>query len=352
MLKFILKRLANGFVVILGVIMVTFILFQTLPGDPVSMMAGQNSDMETREIIRHELGLDKPLPYQFMVYMNDLSPLSFHEDTPSNKRKYHYFSIVSLGSKVAVLKYPYLRRSFQTNKKVSEVLIESLPGTMWLTLAAMTLATIIGVAMGVLSAIYYNTFWDNFFVSTSVLGISTPSFVSAILISIIFGYYLSDFTNLEMTGSLWENHPLHGRQLHLKNIILPAITLGLRPLSIIMQLTRSSMLDVLSQDYIRTAKAKGLSNFNVVIKHALKNALNPVITAVSGWTASLMTGAFFVEYIFKWKGIGLKTIQAIEYLDMPIIIGSTLILAVIFVFINILADILYAYADPRVRLNN
>jgi peptide/nickel transport system permease protein len=185
-----------------------------------------------------------------------------------------------------------------------------------------------------------------------VLGISIPTFLSAILFSIIFGYYLSDITGLNLTGQLWETHPLRGRELHLENIILPAITLGIRPLSIIVQLTRSSMLDILSRDYIRTARAKGLGPVSVFLKHALKNALNPVITAVSGWLASLMAGAFFVEYIFDWKGLGFVTIKAVESLDFPVVMGSTLIIAIIFILINIFVDILYAMVDPRIRLVN
>ncbi|MEH0156144.1 ABC transporter permease [Limibacter armeniacum] len=350
MLKYIAKRLVNGFFVLQGVILITFFLFHTLPGDPVELMAGQNADIQTREMIRQDLGLDKPLHVQYAYYLNDLSPISVYNNTPANQAKYDYHILIGLGDKVLTAKMPYLRRSFQSNRRVDEILIDSLPGTLWLALASMLFATVVGIILGLIAALKYNTFWDNFFVTTSVFGISTPSFVSAILISITFGYYLSDFTHLSMTGSLWENHPIYGRELHLENIILPAFTLGIRPLAIIMQLTRSSMLDVLSQDYILTAKAKGLAPIAVILKHALKNALNPVITTVSGWLASLTTGAFFVEYIFKWKGIGLKTIQAIEFLDLPIIIGSTLMIASIFILINIIVDILYAVIDPRVRL--
>ena len=136
----------------------------------------------------------------------------------------------------------------------------------------------------------------------------------------------------------------------LKNLILPAFTLGLRPLAIIVQLTRSSMLDVLSQDYIRTAKAKGLKYRVIIVKHALKNALNPVITAVSGWLASLMAGAFFIEVIFDWKGLGLVTINAVYNLDFPIVMGVTIFVAFAFIIINIFVDLLYAVVDPRVRI--
>ncbi len=353
MIRFILKRLAYGFLVLIGVIIVIFFLFHALPGDPVSMMAGQRTDIATRESIARELGLKEPLHIQFLLYINDLSPLSIHNDNASNREKYGYRKLFRLKKdKVMVIKRPYLRRSFQSNRRVDEILMGNLLNTFWLALAAMILATIIGIFSGIIAAINQNTWLDHLIISVSVLGISIPTFLSAILFAIIFGYYLSDYTGLNLTGQLWETDPIYGRQLHLENIILPAITLGIRPLSIIVQLTRSSMLDVLSKDYIRTAKAKGLSRFLTVYKHALKNALNPVITAVSGWLASLMAGAFFVEYIFDWKGLGFVTIKAVQSLDFPVVMGSTLIVALIFILINIFVDILYAVVDPRIRLTD
>jgi peptide/nickel transport system permease protein len=214
----------------------------------------------------------------------------------------------------------------------------------------MFIATFFGVGLGVVAAVKQNSWLDHTLVTGSVLGISVPSFVSAILIAMVFGYYLSDYTGLNITGQLWVNHPIYGRTLHLENLILPAVTLGLRPMAIITQLTRSSMLEVLGQDYIRTAQAKGLRYFKVILKHALKNALNPVLTAVSGWLASLMAGAFFVELIFDWKGLGFVTLKAVQSLDFPVVMGSTLFIASIFVIINLVVDILYAALDPRVRL--
>ena len=151
-------------------------------------------------------------------------------------------------------------------------------------------------------------------------------------------------------GSLYSIDDFGDEHLDLKNLILPTITLGLRPLAIIIQLTRSSLLDVLSQDYIRTATAKGLSFYRVVFKHALKNALNPVITAISGWFAGLMAGAVFVEIIFNWKGIGYEVVDALNKNDLPVVMGATLIFAMIFVVINIGVDIVYGILDPRVRV--
>ncbi|AZQ61225.1 ABC transporter permease [Flammeovirga pectinis] len=350
MLQFVINRLMYGFLVIWGVITVVFLLFHTLPGNPVDLMSGQHADLETRELIRKELGLDQPLSVQYLRYLADLSPISIEKDTPKVKKKYDYYALFSIGSSVLVVKYPYLRRSFQTNKRVDTILIESLPGTLWLSLTAIIIATTIGILLGMAAAVNYGTKIDHAIVSGSVVFISMPSFVLAILMAITFGYYLSDFTHLNMTGSLWMNDPLYGRQLHLENLILPSITLATRPLAIIIQLTRSSMLDVMSQDYIRTAKAKGASFIRVIFMHTLRNALNPVITAVSGWMATMMAGAFFIEYIFKWKGLGFKTIQAVEYLDLPVVMGATILIAFGFVLVNIFVDILYAVIDPKVRI--
>jgi peptide/nickel transport system permease protein len=352
MVRFILGRITYGILVVMGVILVVFFIFHALPGDPVALLAGQRTDLATRESITHELGLDLPLWQQFKLYMKDLSPVSVHPDNPVEKSKYDYLSLFNIGEdEVVVLKKPYLRRSFQTNQRVDQLIFSNLMNTLWLALAAIIFAATIGILFGIIAAVKQHTFWDHLLVGLSVFGISVPSFVSAILMALVFGYYLRDFTGLNMTGQLWENHPLYGRQLHLENLILPALTLGIRPLAIIVQLTRSSLLEVLKQDYIRTALAKGLPFRIVLFKHALKNAINPVITAVSGWLASLMAGAFFVEYIFDWKGLGFITIKAVQSLDFPVVMGCTLTVAVIFVIINILVDVLYALIDPRVRLN-
>jgi ABC-type dipeptide/oligopeptide/nickel transport system permease component len=352
MLRYILNRLLYGNLVILGVLVVVFFIFHALPGDPVAMMAGQRTDVSTREAIAKDLGLDKPVSQQFLLYFNDLLPISIHEDIPENKEKYNYVRLVLISGKVIVLKFPYLRRSFQNHRLVSSIILEHVAGTFWLAFAAMLFATVLGITFGVIAALKQNTFTDHFLVSSSILGISAPSFVVAIMMAVLFGFYWADYTGLNLTGQLWVTDPIYGRKLELKNIILPAFTLGIRPLSIIVQLTRSSMLDVLSQDYIRTAKAKGLSTNSIIFKHALKNALNPVITAVSGWLASLMAGAFFVELIFNWKGLGLISIKAVENLDFPLVMGSTLFIALVFIVVNILVDILYAVVDPRVRLGD
>jgi peptide/nickel transport system permease protein len=339
------------------VITVVFLLFNVLPGDPARMLMGQRADEESLRVIQKDLGLDQPLSTQFMMYLNDLSPLSVHDRDVEHylyldPDKYDYSELMSYGeSSVLVFKTPYLRRSYQTKRKVSEILSDYLLETAVLAVAAMTLAAILGIIFGILSALKQNTWMDQSLLFSSILGMSVPSFYSAIIFSWLFGYLLSDYTGLNMTGSLFEYDDLgNGEILRLDNLILPAITLGLRPVSAIMQLTRSSMLDVLSQDYIRTARAKGLTFYKVVIKHALKNALNPVVTAISGMFASLLAGALFVEQIFAWKGIGWILYDALMKFDLPIIMGGVLLTATIFVVINILVDILYGMLDPRVRV--
>jgi peptide/nickel transport system permease protein len=153
-----------------------------------------------------------------------------------------------------------------------------------------------------------------------------------------------------MTGSLYSVDDLgRGRYLDLKNLILPAITLGIRPLGVVIQLMRNSLLETLSQDYIRTARAKGLNTRQVVLKHALRNSLNPVVTTISGWFASMLAGAVFVEYIFGWNGLGKQIVDALNFQDLPVVMGSVLVIAVLFVVINIIVDLIYAWLDPRMR---
>jgi len=323
-----------------------FFLFQGF-GDPARLVLGQTGDSTTIKNIRKELYLDQPKWKQFVYYLNDVSPLSVHtkEDIANKKLK----GIFIGGNTKVGLKVPYLRRSYQSKRDVLQVLMDALPGTVILALSAMFIATVLGILLGVLAAVKQNTWWDTSAIFSSVLGISAPSFFMGIVIAYLFGFVLSNYTGLHMTGSLFNVDPFEGRTLQLKNLLLPAITLGIRPLAIITQLTRSAMLDVLDQDYIRTAYAKGLSKRVVIFKHALRNALNPVVTAITGWFAELLAGAFFVEYIFGWKGIGKVTVNALEKLDFPVVMGSVLVTAAFFIVINLLADILYGIIDPRIR---
>ena len=346
MLKFILRKIFYGLLVLIGVVVLVFVLFQGF-GDPARLVMGQTGDAATEANIRKELYLDQPKWKQFLFYLNDVSPLSIH--TKEEIQKKELKGIFIGGDTKFAIKFPYLRKSYQTKKSVSEVLMEALPGTLLLATAAMFLAVLIGIPLGVVAAVKQNTWMDTTAVFSSIVGISAPSFFTGIIIAYVFGFVLSDWTGLHITGS-WFDIDEHGvKRLTLQNLILPAITLGIRPLAIITQLTRSAMLDVLDQDYIRTAYAKGLSKKTVIWKHALHNALNPVITAITGWFAELLAGAFFTEYIFGWKGIGKVTVDALEKLDFPVVMGSVLISATFFIVINILADVLYGVVDPRIR---
>jgi ABC-type dipeptide/oligopeptide/nickel transport system permease component len=346
--KLFLRKLFYSFLVLLGVVALVFVMFQGF-GDPARMIVGQTGDKKTLDNIRKDLYLDQPKWKQFLLYLNDVSPLSIHDKADIEKKELQGLFI---GGETKIgLKLPYLRKSYQTKKSVDSVLMEALPGTLILAIAAMLFATIVGIFLGVLAAVKKGTWLDTSAVFASIVGISAPSFFMAIIIAYFFGVVLHPYTGLNLTGSWFDIDEVTGEKyLTLKNLILPAFTLGIRPLAIITQLTRSSMLDVLSQDYVRTAYAKGLSKRAVIMKHALRNALNPVITAITGWFAELLAGAFFVEYIFGWKGIGKITVDALEKLDYPVVMGSVLISACIFILINMLADVLYGVVDPRVRV--
>ncbi len=347
MLKLVLQKIVYSLLVLLGVVVLVFIMFQGF-GDPAKLIVGQTGDKKTLDNIRKDLYLDQPKWKQFILYLNDVSPLSIYSKADIEKKE---LKGLFIGGDVKVgLKIPYLRKSYQTKKGVGSVLMEALPGTLLLAIAAMIFATIIGILLGVVAAVNKGTWLDGTAVFASIAGISAPSFFMAIIIAYFFGVVLHSYTGLQLTGSWFDMDEVTGEKyLTLKNLILPALTLGIRPLAIITQLTRSAMLDVLSQDYIRTGYAKGLSKRSIIMKHALRNALNPVITAITGWFAELLAGAFFVEYIFGWKGIGKVTVDALEKLDYPVVMGSVLISACIFIFINLLADMLYGVVDPRVR---
>lgn len=432
MLNFILRKIFYGILVLWGVVSFVFLIFSIKPGDPARMMGGQHATAEVIASINKDLGLDLPLYKQYLFYINDILPISLLKDKNQDSRifadpaKYNIYASVKMGGdKVLVLKEPYLRRSYQSRKKVSEIIGEAFPGTFILAVVAMAFALIIGLFTGIFSALYKGSFFDNSTIFLSVLGMSGPSFFMAILISWLGGYVwyastslpalpfvmfvfglivysyrrykekkkiwilsmislgfkyffiglfmwstlaLIQFlfpglslsivdisftlpgTGLEMTGSLYEYDVFTGKYLSLQNLILPAITLGIRPLAVIVQLTRSSMIEVMDQDYIRTAKAKGLNKREIVWKHAIKNTLNPIITAVSGWFASMLAGAVFVEYVFGWKGLGLELFDSLIKDDLPVVMGSVLFIAAIFVIMNIIVDILYGVLDPRVRM--
>ncbi len=358
MLQFFIKRFLYSILVVWGVVTLVFILFNLIPGDPARMVMGQRTDEASLLAVRRDLGLDKSLPYQYFKYINDLSPISIHN--PRSRGSYIYldrgvystaFTLKITQSRVIAFKAPYLRRSFQSGKNVSTIIAETLPNTFILAITSMVLATLIGIALGVIAALKKDTWIDRVMIVFSAFGMSMPSFFAAILFGWLFAFVLGDITGLNLTGNLWEVDDFgDGIKLQLKNLILPAFTLGIRPLAVVTQLSRNSMLETLSQDYIRTAKAKGLSFTKVIWSHALKNSLNPVVSAVSGWFASLMAGVVFIEYIFGWKGLGYVVVNALNSYDVPLVLGAVITMAIIFVIVNFLVDIVYSLLDPRIRI--
>ncbi|NNE33071.1 MAG: ABC transporter permease [Winogradskyella sp.] len=358
MIGYILNKVFYAFITLLGVVTVIFFLFTVLPGDPAKMMLGQNQTAEQVAIIKQKYGFDKPIGTQFLYYLNDLSPVSFHSNSEADytylsPNKYTASKLITVGQTTTVIKMPYLRESFtKQGKKVSEVIAETIPNTFVLAVSAIVIAITIGIIFGIISALYKDTWIDKSIQVLSTLGMSVPSFFSAILFAWFFGFVLHKYTDLEMTGSLYALDNFGDKMtIQWKNLILPAIVLGIRPLAVVIQLMRNSLLEVMSQDYIRTARAKGLSEFKVIKKHAVKNALNPVVTAISGWFASMLAGAVFVEYIFGWNGLGKEIVNALNTLDLPVIMGAVLVIAIVFITINILVDIIYAWLDPRVKLS-
>lgn len=436
MSRYIFTKILYSLLVLWGVVTIVFFLFNVLPGDPARMMLGQNATKEQIEAITKDIGRDKPVLVQYLLYLNDISPFSIHEIRNTESSFYlnpkKYTSAVKLffisSSKALVMKVPYLRRSYITRRPVSDILADTLPETTVLAFTSITFASIIGILLGMLSAVRKGTWLDTGSLFFAVLGMSGPSFYIGLIVAMTMGYLwskefpfptfillafllgavmgivfgimkkkkktlpvtLGDYiirkfflygligiavwliahfinrygsaipfidhciifpgTGLNNEGSLYVIDDYGEEYLSLKNIVLPTLTLGIRPLAIIVQLTRSSLLDVLSQDYIRTAQAKGLSFYTIIFKHALKNALNPVVTAISGWFAGLMAGAVFVEYVFGWRGIGSEIVNALDKQDLPIIMGGVLVIGFIYVVINIVVDIIYGILDPRVRV--
>jgi len=312
MVTFVVRQFVYSVLIIFGVMSVTFFIIRVLPGDPARLMLGQRADVQSIAALRKQLKLDRSIPVQYMDFLGK----AFTGD---------------------------LGRSFAFNRPVLESIIDRLPNTALLAVTALLISSILGIGIGVISAWKPNTFFDNSSRIFAVLGISVPVFVLGVLLILIFSLWLK---LLPPAGFITKEGPVN-----LKYLILPMIALAARPLSIIARITRSSMLDVLSQDYIRTARAKGLPIGVTILKHGLRNALNPVVTTISAWLAGTLAGTFFIEYIFSWPGIGLLGYDAVIQLDFPMIQGVVLVTAVIFVIVNFFVDILYSILDPKVRLS-
>ena len=321
-----------------------------MPSDPAKMMLGDRDNAKQLQLINTKYYFNEPLYKQYFYYLNDLSPISFHIQEPSYKS---YVTLFSHNNSTVILKKPYLRESFyQKNIPVSSLIISAMPNTIVLAFSAISFALFLGIPLGVLSAWYRDTVVDKAISFFSILGMSLPSFLSAILMGYLFAYKFGDLTGLNITGSLFVVNDIDARKfLNLKNLILPTITLGVRPLAVIVHLTRTSLIDEISADYILLARSKGLSLLYVTIFHGLKNSMSSVVTTASGWFAGMLSGAVFVEYIFGWNGLGKLLVDALVNVDFPLVMGVIIVIASFFIVINILVDLIYIWLDPRVQIN-
>ncbi len=351
MLSLIFKRLAFGVASLLMVVVLISSIIYLSPVDPARLTFGQRLDQSSLDLKKEALGLDKPLRTQMAYYFRDISPINFIEKSKLESLAYsNYTQLFATSNKQFIIKRPYLRESFQTGDRVWNMIKVALPNTLILAFSAIFLATLLGILFGLIAALNKNHFIDRFLLTISTLGYSVPSYVSAIFFAILFGFILKHITGLNMQGGLWELNDFGDEVLVLKNLILPAIALGIRPVSVILQISRSAFLDTLEKPFVLTAKAKGLTLISIIKKHVLKNSLNPIVTSVSGWFASLLSGAFFVESVFRFKGIGLLTVNALLNYDIPLLLGCILVVCSFFILINVVLDFIYAYLDPKVSL--
>lgn len=307
MINYIIRRIISAIPVLIGVSLLTFLLFLVVPGDPVRLALGQHPDPDLQKRIEHQLGMDKPWPVRYANYVWN----AVQGD---------------------------LGYAIKNQQPVAQIIGQKFPATLQLAVSAMIFAILIGIPAGVISATKQYSFADNLFMMLALVGVSMPIFVLGLLLLLIF---VSGLKLIPGTGYGDGN---------LLYMILPTIALGTIPMAIISRMTRSSLLEVLKSDYVRTAKSKGLSQTKVVLKHAFRNALIPIVTVIGNNFASLMAGAIITEKVFNWPGIGTAMISAIEQRDYPIIMGLTLFLAVIFVTVNLVVDLSYSVIDPRVRL--
>ena len=304
MLQYTLRRVLIAIPSILGVMIIVFAMVRLAPGDPAQLLAGEFADAETIELIRERFGLNQSLPEQFIRFVGG----------------------VVQGD---------LGRSTRSNREVTADLAVYFPNTLELALGAIVVAIVFGIPMGIIAALRPNSPVDLVVMLAALLGVSMPVFWFGLLAILIFSVELGWF-------------PVAGRGT-LRHLVLPAITLSASSLAIIARMTRSSMLEVLGQDFVRTARAKGLFGRGVVLKHALRNALVPVVTVVGLQFGALLAGAVITETVFTWPGIGSLLVQSILARDYPVVQGAVLLIAVSFIFVNLVVDLIYGYIDPRIR---
>lgn len=348
-MKALITHLISGVLVLISAIILISSIIYLAPVDPARLTFGQRADVQAIDRKKAELFLDEPLHVQMFYYLNDISPIGCGDGSRYRERNISYIKLAPSGSNGILIKAPYFRESYQSGRRVAALLADAIPKTIILAIAAMIIAIVFGLLLGILAALVKDTWLDQFIVGISVLGISVPSYVSAIVLALVFGFLLNDLTGLNIQGSIFDINDIGDEVVIWKNLLLPAIALGIRPLAIITQLMRSSLLDVLGQDYMRTAIAKGLPYKDVVLRHGVKNSLNPVFTAVTGWFASLLAGAFFVENVFNFKGVGDLTVNALIHYDIPVLLACVIFICTVFIMINILVDYGYRLFDPRMR---
>lgn len=306
MFSYIVRKLLYAVPVIWGVVTIVFILMAIVPGDPARLMMGQRGDPETLARIRADLGLDLPIHKQYVRFLKDLVKGD-------------------------------LGISYRNNEKVVDALLTRFKATLKLAFWAMVLASVLGILAGIVSAVKQYSIFDYSAMFIAISGISAPVFWVGLLLLLIFAYTLHLIPGVGYVPGDWRYY------------VLPVITLGVRPAALIARLTRSCMLEVLTQDYIRTARAKGLHERIVVMRHALKNALIPVVTIVGTQVAELLSGAVLTETIFAWPGVGRLAVEALIARDFPMIRGTIIFMAIIFLVANLIVDISYGFIDPRIR---
>jgi ABC-type dipeptide/oligopeptide/nickel transport system permease component len=312
MSQYIVRRLVQLPVVLFGVSVLVFMVLHLVPGNPAQVIAGPDAPPETVAAIEHELGLDRPLPEQYARYLGR----------------------VLQGD---------LGQSLRSRRPVLSDVMDALPNTVQLALAAAVITPLLAIPLGVAAAANRGRVLDTGLMVVSMLGITAPVFAVALGGMWVFGYQLRLFPISGYGGPLWT---LDG----LRSVALPALTLAVGAVATLARLTRSAMLEVLHQDYVRTARAKGLREQVVLLRHALANALLPVVTVIGLQIGVLLGGAFVTETVFAWPGLGRLTVQAIYDRDLPLIQGAVLFFAGVFVAVNLLVDMLYAYLDPRIRV--
>lgn len=345
-----IRTLGKSLAIFLGVSILVFLLFHLSGNDPVRNVLGENTNAEIIENTRRKWNLDLTLTEQYLLFLNGMSPISFHaQDEASRWAWQDVFSGIhfSLGSVELGIKWPFLGRSYINDQEVSEVLVSVMPATLLLATVSIFFSLILGVLFGISSAKWENSILDKALLTISSLGMSAPSFFMAIILAWLLAVQWGDWTGLPLTGSMYDLDPWEGKQLAWRNMVLPVLTLMIRPLGVVVQLMRSTLLDIYQQDFIRTARAKGLSETRILWRHAVPNSLNAVLTAISGWFASLLAGALFVEFVFGWRGMGQVMFQAIEKGDLPILMGGVIMIALIFMVIDVLMNRLYRVLDPR-----